>query len=188
MSSDTDHTDHGDQQATLADTIGDEAQGGDDQGQGDDDVPDYKNPDLLKELWDEWGKVSYIHHNHDFDDDVSQETLRHWIKRLGIGPYGDDEVQGSDEVSYRIPRDALIYDIRCGAVVLGRSPLAREYQAWGTHSAQTIRERFGSWDDALDAADLPPPGDPVGLDLDDLEPPESVRDTDTGAGGGDGDE
>ncbi|MFC7230519.1 homing endonuclease associated repeat-containing protein [Saliphagus sp. GCM10025308] len=70
-----------------------------------------------------------------------------------------------------IPDEALLYDVRCGAAVLGVSPSHDDYKDFGTHSTRTLRLRFGSWDEVLKAADLPPTHRNADLNLEDLEVP-----------------
>lgn len=71
-----------------------------------------------------------------------------------------------------ISDEELIFDLRAGAAVLGWSPSYDDYQAFGTYSAGTLANRFGSWPEALEAADLPETRTPVDLDPDDIDPPE----------------
>lgn len=72
----------------------------------------------------------------------------------------------------RVPKAEVVFDVRLGAVVLGHSPSADEYAAFGTYSKATAIRRFGSWPAVLDAADLPPTGEPVDLTADDVDPPD----------------
>ena len=55
-----------------------------------------------------------------------------------------------------IHSDALLPDIRRVADSLGRTPTSDEYDELGAYSTHTIRDRFGSWNEALVEAGLEP--------------------------------
>lgn len=72
-----------------------------------------------------------------------------------------------------VPTDELIFDLRFGAAVLGHAPSYDQYQRFGEYAPTTAIARFGdAWADVLNAADLPPTGEPVDFDVDDVEVPE----------------
>lgn len=52
----------------------------------------------------------------------------------------------------RIPTADLLADLRAGRQALGKIPSEPEYNGMGEYSARTIKNRFGSWYDALVAA------------------------------------
>ena len=54
----------------------------------------------------------------------------------------------------RIPDGHLIADLQIGAEALGHPPIKQEYDAFGTYSLTTLKNRFDSYDAALEAAGL----------------------------------
>ena len=62
------------------------------------------------------------------------------------------------ELTYHrnIPSEELIRAIRSLAQELGRTPTAPEMESLGEYSAKTAQTRFGSWNEAVDAAGLEP--------------------------------
>lgn len=55
-------------------------------------------------------------------------------------------------------KDEAIDDIQCVANKLGESPSCNQYREHGKWSPETIREKFGSWPDAVREAGLEPKG------------------------------
>lgn len=57
----------------------------------------------------------------------------------------------------RIATDRLLADLRLVADDLGHVPSTYEYNEHGRFAAPTFYRRFGSWEEALDEADIPAP-------------------------------
>lgn len=57
-------------------------------------------------------------------------------------------------VGEKIPTKELLAELRAAAEALGRPPSTGEMNEFGDFSAQTYRNRFGSWQDSLEAAGL----------------------------------
>lgn len=57
----------------------------------------------------------------------------------------------------RVSTEKLVDDLHALADTLGRSPTSKDMREHGSHSAQTYMNRFGSWEDALAAAEIDPP-------------------------------
>ena len=51
----------------------------------------------------------------------------------------------------------LLTDLQALAEELGRSPSSKDMREHGSHSVNTYMRHFGSWNDAMEAADLDPP-------------------------------
>jgi len=60
-------------------------------------------------------------------------------------------------MSNKIPRWKLIEDLQIGEIALGHPPTCDEYKEFGNYTHNTILNRFGTWESALEAA---------GMDLD----------------------
>lgn len=77
-----------------------------------------------------------------------------------------------------VPTEAILFDLQIGAVALGHSPSCDEYDTFGEWSHNVPRNRFGGWAAALEAAGLPPTGEPVDLTLDEIEVPDCLLESD----------
>lgn len=114
-----------------------------------------------------------------------------YFRRFGEWPDALEAADINPETRPRlkIPTDELLFDLRVGAAVIKQSPSVEIYKDCGTYSPTPFFDRFDTWDDALDAADLPPTGHPVDLDPEAIEPPASwtadwdLRTDDPGGGG-----
>ncbi len=73
------------------------------------------------------------------------------LEEAGVGPT-DRPQRGPN----RIREDELLADLRALAADLGRSPTAEEMWKRGPHSPATYLDRYGTWNAALEAADLEP--------------------------------
>ena len=123
---------------------------------------DLGEPPYLPPSWDDVNDADgvtthYIHTNFDRLDDALAEA----------GYDLDNAIRG-----HHIPRDELIFDLRIGAAALGRSPSVEEYKRYGEYAFTTQTSRFDGWAGALEAAGLPPTGDPVEFDVADVDVPE----------------
>lgn len=54
----------------------------------------------------------------------------------------------------RIPKDRLLADLNRVAEELGKSPSFNEYNEYGSYTGSTYKKRFGSWNEAKEAAGL----------------------------------
>lgn len=54
----------------------------------------------------------------------------------------------------RVPEKDLLADLKRLATELGHTPSSSEYREFGEFGVRTQSERFGSWVEALEAADL----------------------------------
>lgn len=61
-----------------------------------------------------------------------------------------------NSTSVRITGQQIIGDIKSVASELGRTPSYREYNDFGNYSTKTAENRFGSWNEAVEAAGLEP--------------------------------
>lgn len=66
------------------------------------------------------------------------------------------DLEPNTKSSHRIPTETLLDALHRLADERGKTPTEREMDKFGDHAASTYRERFGSWYEALDAADLEP--------------------------------
>jgi len=82
-------------------------------------------------------------------DEVTQENINDFRDQDGAPPPGSPEARVSDET--------LRESLHALADELGRTPTSKEMRKDGAHSDRTYMRRFGSWNDALEAADLDPP-------------------------------
>jgi hypothetical protein len=56
----------------------------------------------------------------------------------------------------RIPNEKLIDDLQRVAEKIGRAPTTREYDEHGQYQAKTLRNRWETWEDTLEFAELDP--------------------------------
>lgn len=66
------------------------------------------------------------------------------------------EAAGFDSPQQEYTADELVANLRAFAEELGHSPTSTEMDEAGPHAPRTYRTQFGSWGEALDAADLDP--------------------------------
>jgi len=57
-------------------------------------------------------------------------------------------------MSRRISNQELLDDLHRLAEQLGDTPTLKEYREHGEYGAQTLYDRFGSWNEALEAAGI----------------------------------
>lgn len=69
-----------------------------------------------------------------------------------VGEQGGKDVHGNT-----IPEEELIADLQAGYIALGHAPSQTDMDTYGEHGAKTYHRRFGSWINALEAADIPVP-------------------------------
>ena len=62
----------------------------------------------------------------------------------------------TDDISSRIPTETLVDAIRTVADACDAPPTTTQFNEQAAYSAATVRRRFGSWDEALEAAGLDP--------------------------------
>lgn len=55
---------------------------------------------------------------------------------------------------YRIADDRLLHDIREVAEEIDETPSGRQYRQYGNFGWETIRDRFGTWNEAVEKAGL----------------------------------
>lgn len=70
----------------------------------------------------------------------------------GVGDESPDAGGEDDNPRRQIPTEELIESIRRAAAALGRPPTAREFGDGSEYGHQTAINRFGSWNEALEAA------------------------------------
>ena len=76
-----------------------------------------------------------------------------WDAALEAAGLDPDVTRGATQASKsRISDATLVADIRRLADESGESPTLQEYRKHGEYGAQTLYDRFGSWNDALEAA------------------------------------
>lgn len=82
-------------------------------------------------------------------DDVTQENIPKFREQDGTTPPGNPGPRVSDET--------LLADLRVLRDELDHAPRYGEMRKQGDHRARTYTKRFGSWDEALEAAGIDPP-------------------------------
>jgi 5-methylcytosine-specific restriction endonuclease McrA len=114
----------------------------------------YSDSELISELnrlADELERTPTAHHMTKlgkFSVDVYQSRFGSWngaIEAAGLEP----------NVEISIPREDLLQELQSLSNRLGRSPTREELASMSTYSAEPYKREFGSWNDALRAADLP---------------------------------
>ena len=68
-------------------------------------------------------------------------------EQAGLDIYPPDEF---------VPAEELLADLQQTADLIGTSPSKKQYNEWGTYTAPLFQDRFGSWNDAIKAANLEP--------------------------------
>jgi hypothetical protein len=66
------------------------------------------------------------------------------------------EAAGFETGEYRIPSDELIEDVQGVADTIGRVPPVEEYREHGNYNFKTLKYRWGSWYDVLEACGFEP--------------------------------
>jgi len=109
----------------------------------------------------------------EYDPGALQREFGSWNdakEQAGLDIYPPDEF---------IPPEELLRDLQRTADRLGTTPSKKQYNEWGTYTAPLCQDRFGSWNGAVDAANLEPnveiniPRDEI---LDDIEAVASIVD------------
>ncbi len=101
-------------------------------------------PPMEKDMREQ-GQYSYRPYRREFD---------YWDAALEAAGLNSSEVDRYEE--NRINRESLLDELRQLANELGRPPMNQEMNERGDYSEQPYRDRFDSWDDALEAAGLNP--------------------------------
>lgn len=118
-------------------------------------VPDGELLDALRDMADVLGRAPTAEEMREFGP-YSAKPYRtafgSWtaaVAAAGLDPAGRSR-------SGRIPDDALLAELRSLSSSLGRTPTFEEMNERGRYSPATYQNRFGSWSDAVEAADLEP--------------------------------
>jgi hypothetical protein len=109
--------------------------------------------DLLSELQnlaDELGRTP-------FQQDMNQEgsySISIYISRFGSWNNALSEADLEVNVERNITKSSLVNELTRLANELGRTPVSRDMEKKGAYNVSTYADRFGSWNNALNEADL----------------------------------
>ncbi len=108
---------------------------------------------------DEQGAYSAATYKNRFGSwtDALAETFDDGASLLSARQSQTAEQLPSGNTGPRISEDELLADLQTLADRLGRTPTSNDMREHGSHSTSTYMKRFGSWNDAIKAADLDPP-------------------------------
>lgn len=123
---------------------------------------DYKHPlavteeELIDELLETFNELGRVPASSEVDD-VLGYTRATYSKRFGSYKNAVEEAGLSYPNTRKIPEEDLIDELQFIAAILKDRPVKAAMDECGEYSSNTYLRRFGSWDNALEAAGLDEP-------------------------------
>ena len=116
-------------------------------------IPDDRLLEELQRLADELGRTPKVQDMRDrgaFTAKTYQKRFGSWTDALAAADFEPNKRGPS-----KIPTEALVEELQRLADELGTTPTKTDMSNHGDFSPDVYQDRFGSWNDAITAADLP---------------------------------